>query len=186
MLRFCVSRVLLICAIAFVNLSAATEESVSSEALVQTKIAWSDEESNCSELGNKQIIGMVELVHIEPGNIEIEARIDTGATKTSLGAKDLQIVNEDGQDWALFNVGDNNVRSKIVDYVLIKQHGRPSVRRPIIMLKVTLGNVTQVVKATLTDRSNFKYKLLVGVNYLTDHFVVDVSRKHVTKLQPEQ
>ena len=122
---------------------------------------------------------MVEKVYIEPGKQTLDGRIDTGANSTSLDAPDLEVVNEDGQDWATFKINGKPVRSKVVNYVLIKQHGAASQRRPVIMLKVTLGNVTQAVPTTLTDRSNFKYKILIGVNFLKDHFIVDVSRKYV-------
>ena len=143
------------------------------------EVTWSDEDTDSNELGSKQIIGMVEKVFIEPGGQTIDGRIDTGANSTSLDAPGLEIVNEDGQDWATFTIKGVPVRSKVVNYVLIKQHGAESQRRPVIMLKVTLGNVTQAVPTTLTDRSNFKYKILIGVNFLKDHFIVDVSRKYV-------
>jgi hypothetical protein len=144
-----------------------------------TEISWSDDDADLSEIGTKQVIGMVEKVLVEPGGMILDARVDTGANKTSLGAENLQIVKEDGQDWALFSVKGTPVRTKVVKYVRIKQHGAPSQRRPVVRIKVTLGNVTQIVPATLTDRSNFKYKVLVGVNFLKDHFIVDVSRKYV-------
>jgi len=146
------------------------------------EVTWSDEDTDNNELGSKQIIGMVEKVIIDPGDIKMDARIDTGANTTSLGAPNLQVINEDGQDWAIYTINGEEVRSKVVNYVLIKQHGAASQRRPVILLKVTLGNVSQTIEATLTDRSNFKYKILIGVNYLKDHFIVDVSRKYV--LQP--
>lgn len=150
-----------------------------------SEISWSDEETDSNEIGTKQVIGMVEKVLVEPGALALDARIDTGANTSSLGAEGLQVVNEDGQEWALFSVAGHPMRAKVVKYVLIKQHGAPSQRRPVVMLKVTLSNVTQVINATLTDRSNFKYKILIGVNFLKDHFIVDVSRKYIKKVVPE-
>jgi len=143
------------------------------------EVSWSDEEADAGLIGTKQVIGMVEKVMVEPGELTLEARIDTGANTTSIGAEDLQILNEDGQEWALFSVEGKPIRAKVVRDVFIKQHGAPSQRRPVVMLKITLSNVTQAVEATLTDRSNFKYKVLIGVNFLRDHFIVDVSRKHM-------
>jgi hypothetical protein len=148
------------------------------------EVVWSDEDTENNELGSKQIIGMVEKVIVEPGNAKLDARIDTGANKTSMDAPKLQVVNEDGQDWALYTINGKQVRSKVVKYVRIKQHGAKSQRRPVIMLKITMGNVTQAVMTTLTDRSNFKYKILIGINYLKDRFIVDVSRKYVLKPVP--
>ena len=159
-----------------VPLAAKTPQAASKSS---AEVSWSDEDTDSNELGSKQIIGMVEKVYIEPGKQTLDGRIDTGANSTSLDAPDLEVVNEDGQDWATFKINGKPVRSKVVNYVLIKQHGAASQRRPVIMLKVTLGNVTQAVPTTLTDRSNFKYKILIGVNFLKDHFIVDVSRKYV-------
>lgn len=150
----------------------------------QTKIIWSDDASDNSVIGNKQVIGRVERVIVEPGDLKLDARIDTGATKTSLGAEDLQIINEDGEEWALFKVGGILIRSRVDHFVLIKRHGAASQRRPVILVRVTLGDVTQNVHATLTDRSKFKYKMLIGVNFLVDRFIVDVSHKYTTTPHP--
>jgi len=159
-----------------------TAKSVDNPPKSSSEVTWSDEDTDNNELGSKQIIGMVERVILDPGSVKLDARIDTGANTTSLDAPNLQVVNEDGQEWAIYTINGEEIRSKVVKYVLIKQHGAASQRRPVIVLKVTLGNVTQTIEATLTDRSNFKYKILIGVNYLKDHFIVDVSRKYV--LQP--
>ncbi len=139
------------------------------------------DEDNAINNKSKQVIGKTEPVVLYPENILVEARIDTGANTTSLDAENLQIINEDGVDWAVFVLNGVLVKHKIVNFVLIKQHGSASMRRPVIKLKVTLGNVTQVVEVTLTDRSNFNYRMLIGVNFLYDHFVVDVSQNDITK-----
>jgi hypothetical protein len=139
------------------------------------------DEDNPYNYKSKQIVGVSEPVILYPGNIKLLARIDTGANTTSLDAENLQIVNEDGEDWAVFSIHKELFKHKIVKFVKIKQHGAESQRRPVIKLKVTLGNVTQVVNVTLTNRSNFKYKMLIGINLLYDNFVVDVSQKNLTK-----
>jgi hypothetical protein len=129
----------------------------------------------------KQIIGTSEEVVINPGNIHLEAKIDTGASTTSLHAENLQIINENGKKWATFLLEGKLQKHKIIDYVDIKQHHRASQRRPVIQLNITLGNISQTIKVTLTNRSNFSYKALIGVNFLYDYFVVDVSQKNLTK-----
>lgn len=173
------SRMVLFAALAGAAFTLAAAEPAPSSSAPAKEIAWSDDESDTAELGSKQVIGMVERVHLVPGDFSVDARIDTGATKTSLDAQQLIITKEDGQDWAAFMVDGVAIKTKVVGYVRIKQHGAASQRRPVVKLKLTLANVSQVVKTTLTDRSNFKYRLLVGVNFLKDHFVVDVSRKYV-------
>jgi hypothetical protein len=140
------------------------------------------EEDYVTNDNTKQIIGSSELVHIYPGDFLITARIDTGANTTSLGAEDLQIINEDGINFALFLLDGKLVKHKIIKFVKIKQHDADSERRPVIKLKITLGDITQIVDVTLTNRSNFEYKMLIGVNFIYDHFIVDVSQQNITSL----
>lgn len=139
-----------------------------------------DDEDVISNEQEKSIIGTIESVYIDPGDITIKAKIDTGANTTSLDAQDLNVVTEDGVKYVTFTLYDKLIKSKILKFVRIKQHGGDSQRRPVIMMNITLGNVTQNVRVTLTDRSNFKYKMIVGVNFLYGHFIVDVSQQELT------
>jgi len=129
----------------------------------------------------KKIIGRVERVNMIPGDLTFKARIDTGATTTSLGVDEMQIVNEDGKDWVEIKIDDVKLKFKVRKYILIKQHGSESKRRPIVRLRLTLGDVSEIVNVTLADRSNFEYRLLIGRNYLYDNFIVDVSLKYTIK-----
>lgn len=127
---------------------------------------------------SKPVIGAVEQVRIIPGNMIFDARIDTGATTTSLGVDELEIFNEDGQEWAEITIKDHKSKHKVVKFIFIKQHGKEPLKRPVIRLRLILGDVSEIVNVTLADRSNFKYKLLIGRNFLYERFVVDVSLKH--------
>ena len=131
----------------------------------------------------KIIIGRTENIHINPGNMIVPARIDTGATTTSLGIDDMQIINEDGTEWVEGKVNDTIVKFKVHRYIKIKRHGAKSLRRPVTRLRLTLGDVSENVNVTLADRSKFKYQLLIGRNYLYDHFIVDVSLKNTISHQ---
>lgn len=127
---------------------------------------------------DKIIIGRTEHIRIDPGNMLVNARIDTGATTTSLGVDDMQIINEDGTEWVEGKINDVAVKFKVLQYINIKRHGAESVRRPVTRLRLTLGHVSENVNVTLADRSKFKYKMLIGRNYLYDHFIVDVTLKN--------
>ncbi len=135
-----------------------------------------DTESNINT--TKTIIGAVEKVRVIPGNMVMRARIDTGATTTSLGVDEMEIVNEDGVDWAVVKIDDLTMKYKVVKFIRIKQHGSESKRRPVVRLRLILGNVSESVNVTLADRSNFKYQLLIGRNFIYDRFIVDVSLKN--------
>lgn len=127
---------------------------------------------------SKAIIGRTESVRINPGNMVVAARIDTGATTTSLGIENMQIINEDGTEWVEGKIDDVDVKFKVLQYISIKRHGGKSLKRPVTRVRLTLGDVSENVFVTLADRSKFKYQLLIGRNYLYDHFIVDVSLKH--------
>lgn len=130
---------------------------------------------------SKIIIGSSESIRIIPGDMVIKARIDTGATTTSLGVSDLQIINEDGIEWAVVKVEGKPMKYQIASYVLIKQHGREALKRPVVRLRLILGNVSRNTDVTLSDtRDNFKYQLLIGRNFLFDRFIVDVSLKNTS------
>lgn len=126
----------------------------------------------------KPIIGAVEQVRVIPGNLLFDARIDTGATTTSLGVDEMEILNEDGEDWVKIKINGHESKHKVIKITKIKQHGDDSIKRPVIRLRLILGDVSESVDVTLADRSNFQYKLLIGRNFLYERFIVDVSLKH--------
>lgn len=129
---------------------------------------------------HKTIIGSVEKVRVLPGNVVLEARIDTGATTSSIGVDSYRIFREDGKKWVEIDLDGQLFKHKVVKFIHIKQHGNESKKRPVIKLRLIIGEVSETVNVTLADRSNFEYQLLIGRNMLYDHFVVDVSLKHAT------
>lgn len=128
----------------------------------------------------KRIIGGVERVRVIPGNIILKARIDTGATTSSLGADSYEIINEDGKEWVEMTLEGFKSKHEVIKYILIKQHDSEPLKRPVIRLRLILGDVSESIDVTLADRSNFTYKLLIGRNFLYDRFLVDVSLKYTT------
>jgi len=132
----------------------------------------------------KKIIGRTERVRVIPGDFVFDARIDTGANTSSLGVDSLEIVNEDGQEWVEISIDGKNSKHEIVKYIYIKEHGEEAKKRPVIKVRLILGEISESVNVTLADRSNFKYNLLVGRNFLHDRFIVDVSLRYTVEPMP--
>ncbi|OQX35415.1 MAG: hypothetical protein B0D91_10855 [Oceanospirillales bacterium LUC14_002_19_P2] len=138
------------------------------------------------EIGNKLVIGAVEQASFENLGLTMEARIDTGATTSSLGAADIRLFERDGRQWVSFRLNGEQkdkdslvVERQMVRNVMIKRHGKESQQRPVVKLKVRIGKIEQMAEFTLTDRSQFEFPVLVGRNILTDMAIVDVSHEYL-------
>jgi len=135
------------------------------------------------------IVGAIEWAKIEPADIWLEARIDTGAESTSVHAEDIQLVEKDGKRFVRFVLVDpksgNSYQQEIRlrRRVIIKQTAGPSEKRYVVKMWVTLGDVKSRIDVNLSDRKDFEFPLLIGRNFLTDAMIVDVSRHH-TKSTP--
>jgi hypothetical protein len=133
---------------------------------------------------DKRIIGQESWVYIEELNLEYLARVDTGATSTSIHATDFIIT--DGTDKPQENIG------KIINFLTLSTGGeyksleaeiakvqtvftaRGSEKRYMVWLTVTANGISKKILVNLRDRSRMKYKLLMGRDWLAQDFLVDV------------
>jgi hypothetical protein len=46
-------------------------------------------------------------------------------------------------------------------------------------MRIRLGELTELIEMSLSDRSDFEFPVLIGRNFLTDNAVVDVSKQFV-------
>lgn len=131
----------------------------------------------------KLVSGWVEKITIGSPSITLNAKIDTGATHSSLHAAEYHIFNKAGIEWVRFSVTDNEGNDRrfevpLLRYAEIKQkNNQPAQLRPVIMLGICLGSILRVVEVNLADRSNFNYPVLIGHSFLQGNFLVDVDRK---------
>ena len=140
------------------------------------------------------VIGEKEWALVEPGNVVLEARIDTGAETSSLHAEDIQLIEKDGKRWIRFNLPDPKTKTNIPlerrlhRRILVKQQtGDVEDRRYVVRMWVTLGDTRTWLDVSLTDREDFDQALLIGRNMLMDAFVVDISRRHTLPIpDPEK
>jgi hypothetical protein len=146
----------------------------------------------CSETryDGKLVIGEAEWVHLPKQKIRLKGRIDTGATTTSIDARDIRIQERDGKKWVLFDLvnRENDERihmdKPVIRIAEIKRHGAEHQERPVVKLHMRIGDVEEYLEVSLTDRSKYEFPVLIGRNFLRGTAVVDVSRAYVT--EPEQ
>lgn len=144
------------------------------------------ESGSINNIGNKIVVGQVEWLWIEPINRVYEARVDTGATTSSISALDITPFEKDGKRWVRFRLSPDDsddsfeIEAPLVRYVRIRQASSDELdRRPVASLTVRLGKMTEVAEFTLTDRSQMSYPILLGREFLRDVAVVDVAKQNI-------
>ncbi|WP_417332163.1 ATP-dependent zinc protease [Halarcobacter sp.] len=131
---------------------------------------------------SKIILGNYEYVYIPSEKLKLKAKIDTGATTTSLHAINIKAFERDGKKWVKFTLENEegeliNKALPISRIVYIKRHGAKNQKRYVVQMRINVANSSQLVDVTLTDRSKFSYPVLIGKNFLTGMVLVDVSKK---------
>ncbi len=138
------------------------------------------------------VIGAVETLTLVKEKLHFPARIDTGATTSSLSAVGIQPFERDGKKWVRFQVTDpasgqlvklERVLSRIVE---IKRHGAESAERPVVVFQVAIGKVKLNCEFSLVDRSDYEFPALIGRNFLDGKAMVDVSREHIVHPMNEE
>jgi len=139
---------------------------------------------------DKLLIGRLEKVRLTPPGRVFNARIDTGATTSSLDARNIETFERDGDRWVKFQIQDPEqetlyeVEKPVVRHVRIVQAStEETTRRPVIELQFQIGGTKRVEEFTLENRSHLDYQVLIGRNVLRDLMVVDVAQEFIAPLE---
>lgn len=138
-------------------------------------------ERTATPIGSTQKhVGRVEKIQL-PGlsDAVIRARIDTGATVSSLWASDIHVDHDNKLRFKLF--GESSEHYDGSEHV-VEQYSRRMVRssngenqdRYEVRLAVRIAGRRIIARFTLADRSTQLYPVLIGRNILRGKFVVDV------------
>ena len=113
----------------------------------------------------------------------VEAKIDTGAYRSALHYQKLKTRKRNGTRELVVTFQMGGVRKTKVfrafKRVSVKSSNGESSRRYLISTQVKLNGHIVRTQATLFDRSDMKYQVLLGRKFLRGRFLVDVSRKNV-------
>jgi hypothetical protein len=176
-------------------LDGATKARSGGRRMRRTLLAWlaclcwigfaNGDEANAPEQQQVRMIGATTLVTEVTTGVPLPARVDTGATSCSIHCESFEI--KDAHADPKENIGkpvrflvknkDGEatwVETKIVDHVTVKTAERED-QRYKVRLRLRWENVEKKVAATLNDRQNMKYPMLLGRNFLRDDFLVNVS-----------
>ncbi len=134
----------------------------------------------------KLLVGEAEWIWVDAANDAFQARVDTGATTSSISAQEITIVERNGKNWVRFFLSHQEMDDKIqieaplVRHVRVRQASADDLdRRPVVRLAVRIGDMTEKAEFTLKDRSDMTFPVLLGREFLKDIAVVDVAREYI-------
>ncbi|MGI9206280.1 MAG: ATP-dependent zinc protease family protein [Woeseiaceae bacterium] len=138
------------------------------------------------DIGNKEVIGAIEWLYLEPPGRHYRARIDSGAETSSLSASSIVEFERDSDDWVRFTFQHNpeeepiELELPVKRVILIRQPSTiQAERRVVVEIDIRLGEELQTTEFALTDRSHMTYPMLLGRAFLMDIYVLDVSRSYI-------
>ena len=117
----------------------------------------------------------------------LRAKIDTGASTSSLHASDIQPFERDGQPWVRFTAylgtqvqRRHRCEAPLVSLKTIKSSNGHSQARYVISTRLTLGRHSWPIELTLACRKTMRYRMLLGCKALVDgRLLVDPARSYV-------
>src|SRR5690606_609958 len=117
--------------------------------------------------------------------------IDTGAKSSALHATNIQPFERNSEKWIRFSlVWDEeqiDMEAPLEGYIRVRQTAEDELeRRPVVKLKIQLGELNEETEFTLINRSEMIYLFLLGRSFLQDIALVDVGRKFTRKRDPQR
>lgn len=130
-------------------------------------------------------LGWVERGLILPERVTVKFKLDTGALTSSMHAEDVEYFERDGDKWVRFDLDLKDVeRDKLVKSRIERKLKRElTVRgaggkedRPVVLMKVCIGDRQLEEQFSLRDRDEMNYPVLLGRRALEKLGPVDSAR----------
>jgi hypothetical protein len=140
------------------------------------------------------LYGRYETFRLPELGATLQAKMDTGAWTASLSAKDIKTFERDGDEWVSFRLATEKADETTFEHRLARiskiksrsgegdedDDDPASAQRPVIDMEVCVGDVSRTIEVNLTDRSHFRYPLLIGAKALRKlDAAVDPAEKHL-------
>lgn len=134
----------------------------------------------------KDIIGALEYVCLLDLNMsKIIARVDTGATTSSLHVESLILHDKDEKAYVTFTLekGTNATKYFLPVHKLrkVRSSNGDAEKRPVIKTNIQLGERLWEIQLSLTNREKMRYPMLLGREAMGSKFLVNPAKNF---LQP--
>lgn len=129
-------------------------------------------------LAAKQIVGGVEKIQLY--EIDYLARVDTGATTSSLNAYDITVDHQATERLLYFTTANEKGISKRLVAKIVKietvRNAQGKELRYVVSLPIRWHKLVKTIEVNLRDRSSMQFSLLLGRNWLQNDFIVDIGK----------
>ena len=134
--------------------------------------------------GDRYILGNREMTNqVDHYAVNLTTLIDSGSTLSSMDARDIEIkTHTNGSRWVYFDIPRDDDQAQMLRlvkplkrYAWIQTHSGKPTKRPVIETAITLGPITTKTAFSLTERSAFNEKILLGKNTLDGMALIDPS-----------
>lgn len=133
--------------------------------------------------------GHIEVVQVE--DLAFPVKLDTGADVSSINAKNIKQYQKDGKDMVTFTY-ENDVGMKqeftreVVDVMRITaKKGEKANVRPVVEMRVRLGELDKIIRVNLQDRGRFHYSMILGKNFLKYGAIVSSDKDYIITEKPD-
>ena len=137
---------------------------------------------------NKLIIGHIEHIEFPRLGFSCYAKTDTGACTSALHADNIHIVEEDGQQWAQFEVHFKSEHQKITAHCRERLIGQRDIKssnghisqRYVITTIALISELELSIELTLSHRGSMTFPMLLGRKAIAGNFLVDVDQSAIS------
>ncbi|MBT1445605.1 RimK/LysX family protein [Shewanella sp. JM162201] len=141
-------------------------------------------------LAQKEVVGETLDIKLPAAGFSMKARIDSGATISSIHALDIEVIGgaakniqDDVGKKVRFTTENRLGERKRLEARIVKvgtvSNALGAESRYTVELALNYGKDARTVRLNLRDRSDMEYKLLLGRNWLSGRYLVDVAEKQV-------
>ncbi|MDN7132764.1 ATP-dependent zinc protease [Halomonas sp. MC140] len=143
-------------------------------ALLSTSTAMADDD---------QVFGWVENATLQPWDITVKAKLDSGALTSSLDARDIEMFEQGDEEWVRFRLKleDQDSGETFSDEIERPLYREQTVRgaggsddRPVILMEVCMGDTIYEEQFSLRDREEMIYPMLLGRSTISHLGLLDV------------
>lgn len=129
---------------------------------------------------DKTLIGRSERVLLCDHDVEVFAKIDSGAYYSSIDADFIE-VTEGTLRYRLFHEGKEGYDPRIIEtkefeMLTARSSNGHEQTRPMIQLTVELAGAKHAAWFSLANREKMFYPILVGRNILRENYIIDVTK----------